>query len=148
MHIYKFFSRLPGLQFQYKGFLVLQVSLISSALFDTSFSFHEICCFQGQHHQLLYSFASVKLRQEIGKTCLNRLGCAILGCNPLLVQKLHFKVILNIFWCTSSYVYQDKFPLTPARLLWYKILFTEKAVNKNYDSMMCSMISKSVKSFL
>lgn len=31
-----------------------------------------------------YSFTSVKLRQEIGKACLNRLGCAILGCYTLL----------------------------------------------------------------
>lgn len=148
MHIYQFFFRLPALQFWCKAFLLLWVSPVSSTVFNTicSFQKHKIHCFQDQHHQILYSFASVKLRQEIDKTCLNRLGCAILGCYPLLIHKLHFKVILNIFWCTSSYVYQDKFRLTPARFLWCKILFTEKAGNKTMTQG--STMSKGVKRFL
>lgn len=59
------FLFLPALQFWCKkGFVLQQVSPVSSDFFNTIFSFHghEIHCFQGQHHQVLHAFTSVKLR--------------------------------------------------------------------------------------
>lgn len=64
---------LPALQFWCKDFLLFQVSPVSSAFFNTIFSFHryEIQSFQGQHHQILYSFpiseAEAKNRQNLPK---------------------------------------------------------------------------------